>query len=61
MADIEQAFKCTCILHNIIVGYQQGHEEAMDRWKDIDFSDIDPEVMDEDVWFCCCHDSPGRG
>ena len=23
----------------------------MDRWQDIDFSDIDPEVMDEDVWF----------
>ena len=52
--DIKRACKCTCILDNIILDYQQGYEEAMDRWKDIDFSDMDPEVMgdiDPDVWF----------
>ena len=39
------------MLHNIILTYHEGYQSAIDKWGDIDFSDLDPEGMDEADWF----------
>lgn len=45
---ITMAFKCACILHNIILEYDRASHEEMRRWENVDWSAIDPNMSEED-------------
>ena len=46
---IENAFKCCCILHNMILDYDRGYHETCFGWENVDWSTVDPDVTDEEL------------
>lgn len=46
---ITAGFKTACILHNIILEYDRAFHEEAARWENVDWSQVDPNLSEEDI------------